>query len=1255
MSRDHSRFSSRSSASVKRRHSSRSRSKDLYDNIREPSANNNNNNRSRLYDDSPPINGDHSVSKKVREKKFDYNSLEVNPKRVKLNDSSPSLDRFSLLDVNQNENKNDPNCIINSFVSSQNPLNNNEAINNTPISPFGKAIQNNLSLSIDTLTPSRKDFKSATNTNFPATNGKTFTDNSLSNSPKIENNLTETEIKALKRRERLELWKKKKVNNEIDSNNSPAISPLPISDSNSLDISNEIDSPDKAQIRRMKAMLWVAKKKNSEDSQPEEISLQNSSPISSWSKVSPNDLASTNKPTSLQTNGNSSQSIRNKNFNSLKPSQFSSNSTQKKDSKIGFAKISFGIKNKANPSNINLGAAKPFPKKQIFGIKTNTNIFSNPLDKGIESPIKLKHVDVFDPSIDTQPSRIFNPSLPRHSGSLENALIPDSQPEAIVPNPSLDEDEIDSLDAYLQALDESVTENSKLENSENNISHNNGTNTSNGSKLSLSTNGAFSADADADADDGIPDNPEKILEMAARRIKKKDIISVDHSLILYENFKKEFYIEPTELQQMTDDDLEALREDLDGIKIRGQNCPKPAIKWTYFGLPSLCIQTIKRLDFKKPTPIQAQAIPAILQGRDVIGVAKTGSGKTLAFLLPMIRHIKAQRPLESMEGPIGMIMTPTRELAVQIARECRTFAKPLGLRTICAYGGSPIKEQIGEFKRGAEIVVCTPGRMIDLLSANSGRVTNLKRVTFLVLDEADRMFDMGFEPQVMKIVQNVRPSRQTLLFSATFPRQMEALARKILKKPLEISIGGRAIVSPDIEQKIQILDFDEKFINLLEVLGATYNENPDSIALVFVERQEAADNLFKDLLKKGYVCNSLHGGKDQADRDQTILDFKNGVFNLLVATSVAARGLDVKKLNLVVNYDCPNHLEDYIHRVGRTGRAGNKGTAVTFITRDQGRYAVEIVKVLQCSGVTVPTELQDLSNSFLESVKSGQVKYYNEGSSGGFGGKGLEKLDVDREAVKKIQRLTFGVEGDQDEDEDESALEFDDENPSQAVAKALTSEKKATKPKESIDPLVLAAMKAAQKIVKKFEENPGSPTKNSNPIKSALDEVNAEFGYVQGSQNVVSNDDIHSAEYFAEIEINDFPQKSRWKVTNRDTLAQITESTGAAITVRGIYIPIGKPFGSSAGSNNLITASANEGPAISALPKSSSSSSTSTQRASTNPERKLYLRIEGNSEIGVESAKAEIKRILAETTMQSIELENRQGTSNQSTGRYSVL
>src|ERR1700727_2204229 len=212
------------------------------------------------------------------------------------------------------------------------------------------------------------------------------------------------------------------------------------------------------------------------------------------------------------------------------------------------------------------------------------------------------------------------------------------------------------------------------------------------------------------------------------------------------------------------------------------------------------LEVIKRLNYAAPTSIQAQAIPAVMSGRDIIGVAKTGSGKTVAFLLPMFRQIKDQRPLDSLEGPIALVMSPTRELATQIHKDCKPFLKALNLRAACCYGGAPIKDQIADLKRGAEILVCTPGRMIELLSANSGRVTNLRRVTYIVLDEADRMFDMGFEPQVMKIIGNVRPGRQTVLFSATFPRNMEALARKTLTRPIEIIVGGKSVVAPELTQ-----------------------------------------------------------------------------------------------------------------------------------------------------------------------------------------------------------------------------------------------------------------------------------------------------------------------------------------------------------------------------------------------------------------------------------------------------------------------
>lgn len=213
----------------------------------------------------------------------------------------------------------------------------------------------------------------------------------------------------------------------------------------------------------------------------------------------------------------------------------------------------------------------------------------------------------------------------------------------------------------------------------------------------------------------------------------------------------------------------------------------------------------------------------------------------------------------------------------------------------------------------------------------------------------------------MKIVNNIRPDRQTVLFSATFPKQMDSLARKILRKPLEITVGGRSVVAAEIEQIVEIRPEESKFTRLLEILGQTYNEDKDARTLIFVDRQEAADNLLRELLRKGYLVMSLHGGKDQVDRDSTIADFKSGVVPIVTATSVAARGLDVKQLKLVINYDAPNHMEDYVHRAGRTGRAGNKGTCVTFITPEQERYSVDIYRALKASNAPIPPELEKMS------------------------------------------------------------------------------------------------------------------------------------------------------------------------------------------------------------------------------------------------------------------------------------------------------
>lgn len=675
-------------------------------------------------------------------------------------------------------------------------------------------------------------------------------------------------------------------------------------------------------------------------------------------------------------------------------------------------------------------------------------------------------------------------------------------------------------------------------------------------------------------------NPEEYRARLEQK-KRKDIPLVDHSKVNYEPFRKQFYYETPELAAMSNEEADMLRLELDGIKIRGLNCPKPVLKWSQFGLPVPTMNVINNLGYDKPTSIQAQAIPAIMSGRDVIGVAKTGSGKTMAFLLPLFRQIKDQRPLSSHEGPMALVMTPTRELAVQIYRECRPFLKALDLRAVCAYGGSPIKEQIADLKRGAEIVVCTPGRMIDLLAANSGRVINLQRVTYLVLDEADRMFDMGFEPQVMKIINNVRPDKQTVLFSATFPRQMEVLARKTLKKAVEIIVGARSVVAPEITQIVEVRAENTKFTRTLELLGEFYNNTPDARVLIFVDRQESADLLLRDLMTRGYPCLSIHGGKDQVDRDSAIADFKSGVTSLLIATSIAARGLDVKQLKLVINFDAPNHMEDYVHRVGRTGRAGNTGTAVTFVAPDQDRAAVDIAKALRLSKVDVPQALQKMADEFMEKVKQGKEKF-----GSGFGGKGLEKLDEARDSARKRERKVYGEEDGPDTGADEEKKA--------AIAEITQLEEE---PREEDD--IQSKYSIAPTVVK------------AGHHASRLETMSKRNGVLRAGA-APDNHGPDTAAFHTTLEINDYPQKARWAVTNNANISKVVEAYTVSITTKGIFYATGKSPG--------------EG-----------------------EEPKLYLLIEGQTELSVANARKALAALLIEGMEQAAQSESRAPV-----GRYTI-
>ncbi|TVY50109.1 Pre-mRNA-processing ATP-dependent RNA helicase [Lachnellula occidentalis] len=704
-------------------------------------------------------------------------------------------------------------------------------------------------------------------------------------------------------------------------------------------------------------------------------------------------------------------------------------------------------------------------------------------------------------------------------------------------------------------------------------------------------------------------DPEDILAMASKVRKKKDLPTINYAKLDLEPFRKNFYSEPAELSEMTEDELADLRLELDGIKVSGKDVPKPVQKWSHCGLNIQSLEVIRKLGYERPTAIQMQAIPAIMSGRDVIGVAKTGSGKTIAFLLPMFRHIRDQRPLEGSDGPVGLIMTPTRELATQIHKECKPFLKAMGLRAVCAYGGAPIKDQIADLKRGAEVIVCTPGRMIDLLAANSGRVTNLRRVTYVVLDEADRMFDMGFEPQVMKIFANIRPNRQTILFSATMPRIMDALAKKTLQSPVEITVGGRSVVAPEITQIVEVREEKEKFHRLLELLGELYDKDDDVRTLIFVDRQEKADDLLADLLRKGYPCMSIHGGKDQIDRDSTIDDFKAGVTPIMIATSVAARGLDVKQLKLVVNFDAPNHLEDYVHRAGRTGRAGNTGTAVTFVTEDQEQYSIGIAKALEQSGQPVPERLNEMRKSFRDKVKSGKGK-----DSSGFGGKGLERLDAEREATRVRERKTHKTDGDDEEEKDDKA---EDDT---VLKAASTVQPAAAAPAPQLVGVPKGIDLDGKITVHRTEPaNTSSGGGSKNPldkVTSAIDAINARLNKTGQLRSGVpiDNKGPDAGAFHATLEINDFPQKARWAVTNRTNVAKILEATGTSITTKGSFYPTGKDV-----------------------------------QAGGDP--KLYILVEGDTEVVVTNAMRELMRLLKEGTMAAADAEGRAPAS----GRYNVV
>ena len=366
------------------------------------------------------------------------------------------------------------------------------------------------------------------------------------------------------------------------------------------------------------------------------------------------------------------------------------------------------------------------------------------------------------------------------------------------------------------------------------------------------------------------------------------------------------------------------------------------MKFTDLGLDDVILKAVDEEGYTQPTLIQEEAIPNVLDGRDVMAAAQTGTGKTASFTLPMLHRLLryANSSTSPAKHPVrALILTPTRELAAQVDESARRYGKHLSLRVGCVYGGVPMNPQVAMLRSGVEILVATPGRLLDHVGTNNVRFSS---VEFLVLDEADRMLDMGFLPDIKRIVELIPATRQTLLFSATYSEDMRRLAGDWLRNPVKVEVAPRNTVTETIKHTVLHVAERDKSTQLVKLL----QEGKVSQALVFCNTKMGANRLTRQLQNKDIHSEAIHSDRSQIERTAALDNFKAGKTKVLVATDIAARGLDIEQLPHVVNYDLPHNSEDYVHRIGRTGRAGQKGEAISFCTPEDKESVRAIEKLI---------------------------------------------------------------------------------------------------------------------------------------------------------------------------------------------------------------------------------------------------------------------------------------------------------------------
>ena len=363
------------------------------------------------------------------------------------------------------------------------------------------------------------------------------------------------------------------------------------------------------------------------------------------------------------------------------------------------------------------------------------------------------------------------------------------------------------------------------------------------------------------------------------------------------------------------------------------------MSFSTLGLSAPILAALKEQGYTSPTPIQAQAIPAIMAGQDVMAAAQTGTGKTAGFTLPILERLAKGTPAGPNQAR-ALILTPTRELAAQVAESVATYSKGMKLTSTVVFGGVKINPQMMKLRRGVDILVATPGRLMDLYNQNAVKFSNLE---VLVLDEADRMLDMGFIHDIKKILKILPAKRQNLLFSATFSNEIRLLARGLVNNPVEISVSPPNAAAPSVEQRVYKVEKSQKPALLVQLI----KDNNWFQVLVFTKTKHGANKLTQQIEASGFKAAAIHGNKSQGARTKALAGFKDGSVQILVATDIAARGLDIDQLPQVVNYELPNVAEDYVHRIGRTGRAGATGHAISLVSVDEEKLLKGIERLIK--------------------------------------------------------------------------------------------------------------------------------------------------------------------------------------------------------------------------------------------------------------------------------------------------------------------